>query len=301
MVDLEMLHHYTTSTALTLSTDLVMRNFWRLSIPKIGFSTPFVLHSVMSLAALHLARFKLAQEVYYVNLALTYHNKASETMRSVADVTAENYAALFSFSMTTTHFAFARPRTTNSLLLVDDGVIPDWLSLFRGVRNLQEMRSEQKNPLFAILLQSGMRMNILWEAQSDTNTPALNELLNRFSTHVRHPNKLEALRKTLLSLQKTYAFFMSDEARSEEEKRQAIFIWLYKMPDTYVDLLRQNDPECLCLLAFFCVVLHRLDYLWWIEGWAKHLIGRIWLTLDTGYRLWIQYSLEETGWIQPDG
>lgn len=39
-----------------------------------------------------------------------------------------------------------------------------------------------------------------------------------------------------------------------------VFVWVFQVSDGYLDLLRQHTPESLAILAYFCVLLKRLDH-----------------------------------------
>ena len=54
--DLELLHHYTTSTCYTLSRSPAVQAIWRDEAPRIGFEMPPVLHTILALSALHLGK-----------------------------------------------------------------------------------------------------------------------------------------------------------------------------------------------------------------------------------------------------
>lgn len=43
MVDLELLHNFSTSTSLTFSNELIIKTLWRINVPQIGFSHEFVM------------------------------------------------------------------------------------------------------------------------------------------------------------------------------------------------------------------------------------------------------------------
>jgi hypothetical protein len=274
-----------------------MRDFWRISIPQVGFSNLYVLKSILSLSALHFARFRPGQRDFYVNHALACHQDSSSLMRLVPTVTADNYTALLSFTWLTTYFALARPRDSANLLVVNNGVIPDWLILFRGVRNLKETgEPAEESPLVAILSQSAMRTHVLWEASIFEKEP-LSELLARFESQISDPHKLKVLCDAVEFLKRSYGLVFSG-THSDDCRLRSLFIWLYKISDDYVDLLKEGDSEALCVLAFFCVLVQRFDYLWWIEGWGRHLIESIYTSLDSAYRLWVQWPIEEIGWIQ---
>ncbi|KAG6361706.1 hypothetical protein INS49_009934 [Diaporthe citri] len=137
--DLELLHHYTTSACLTFSTDPMVRNFWRVNVPQIGFTTPYVLKGLLSLSALHLAKFRPERKDFYLAAALSQHNAAvSLVSRLILAITAENCVEHFLFSTITNYFAFGKPREPDTFLLTRQGALPEWLTLFRGVRAVME-------------------------------------------------------------------------------------------------------------------------------------------------------------------
>ena len=72
---------------------------------------------------------------------------------------------------------------------------------------------------------------------------------------------------------------------------------MYKVQDGFLALLNARHPKALCVLAFFCVILHRLEYNWWFQGWGTHLIERLYGALDDGHRLWIRWPIQQIGWI----
>lgn len=76
-----------------------------------------------------------------------------------------------------------------------------------------------------------------------------------------------------------------------------IFIWLFRVQDDYLELLKRHSQEALVIFAYFCVILKRLDHHWWIEGWSTHLMEKIWGILDEEHRLWVRWPIEEIGWI----
>lgn len=39
-----------------------------------------------------------------------------------------------------------------------------------------------------------------------------------------------------------------------------VFSWLFQVSDGFLELVRQHTPESLAILAYFCVLLKRLDH-----------------------------------------
>ncbi|ETS73871.1 hypothetical protein PFICI_14817 [Pestalotiopsis fici W106-1] len=297
--DLELLHHYDTSTCLTLTTEPLTRNFWRVNIPQIGFTTPYILKGVLAVAALHLARYRPERKDFYTTLAFHHHNAAlAQASPLITKVDTDNCVNLFLFSTITYYFAFGKPRSPTDFFLADNDAVPDWLYLFRGVRALMESTGKlMRASSIAFIFEEGIKMHRAWEALEYENE-GFQELQRNIQASVgtHEPAKLRVLLDAVETLRKSYAV-VHDGSQSDENKSRGVFVWVYKISDFYVDLVSAGDNEALCVLAYFCVLLRRLDFMWWIEGWGLHLIERIYARLNDKYRLWIRWPIEEIGWV----
>jgi hypothetical protein len=80
-----------------------------------------------------------------------------------------------------------------------------------------------------------------------------------------------------------------------------IFVWQWDAAKDFIPLLRGSAPhqEAMTIYAHFLVMLKKLENQWWLDGWATHLMERIWNSLDDEYKLWIQWPIQELGWIPP--
>ncbi|KAI0114753.1 hypothetical protein F4814DRAFT_439880 [Daldinia grandis] len=298
-LDLELLHHFTTSTCFTLSSEPLTRNFWRVNLPQIAFSFEYVLKGLLSLSALHLSRFKPQRRDTLIEQAMVHHNASSSMALTILnDFTSPHSMPIFFFSMLTTCIAFANPKEPNNLLLISNGVMPEWLFLFRGMRSVIELNTDTMDsgmPL-GFIFDSGKQINEIWESTTPPEYEGLKELENTLKSYVKDQQKLNELTHGIESLKRSFVFFYSSNF-TEDQRVRAAFIWLFKVPENFIKLLKERDSEALCVLSFFCVLLRRLDYIWWIEGWGVHLIGRIYSVLDEGYRLLIRWPIEEIGWV----
>lgn len=77
------------------------------------------------------------------------------------------------------------------------------------------------------------------------------------------------------------------------------FVWQFVLADSFVPLLANPTQEAAAIFAHFCVILKRFDEHWWLQGWGTVLIARVWEILDSVHRPWIQWVVEEMGWIPP--
>ncbi|KAI0205092.1 hypothetical protein F4808DRAFT_273009 [Astrocystis sublimbata] len=293
--ELELFHHYITSTSLTLACDPVARNFWRVNVPQLGFSHIYVLKGVFAIAALHLARLRPQQRDSLVEQAMINHTAASSmALPLITSASGELFQPVFHFSILTTMITFARPRAPDNFLLVSDGIVPDWLLLTRGVRSLLQSQGDAVLSMSSLdaLFYAGMQLSSRWEHENKEHE-GLKDLETNIRLHAA-PEKVAALCDGILALKRCFNLFNS--VASEEERMRSALLWMVKVPDPFIELLKSQNSEALCVLAFFCVLLRRLEHLWWIEGWAFHLIERIYTMLDERYRLWIRWPLEEIGW-----
>lgn len=96
---LELMHHYATQTACTLALRLDMQHVWQMVVPNIGNGSPFLLHGVLCLAALHKASLIPARKEEYFDIAAYYQVLGMQGFRSILEnVRNDNWDASFSFS-----------------------------------------------------------------------------------------------------------------------------------------------------------------------------------------------------------
>ena len=123
----------------------------------------------------------------------------------------------------------------------------------------------------------------------------LNELGDCMKKTVQNPGLLPIYLAAIEELRKSYSFIY--KARSTKFESGDIFIWLFRVSQEYLMLLREWTQEALAIFAYFCVILKRLETNWWIEGWSTHLMRRLYPMLDEEHRLWIRWPVEEIGWV----
>lgn len=296
--DMELLHHFTTATCPTISTDPLVRNFWRVSVPQMGFTTRYLLHGILSIAALHLAHSWPERRDKYINQANRYHNASLASASPLIANVGEN---LILFSHLMSYFALAKPKDSDDFLVAGNRALPEWLYVFRGMRVLMHS-VEQTKRTSSILELSGSRVHKVWTSKTFDNQAFrdLEMCLQRQATKAGDPStqKVEILMDAARDLKRSFAFFHGGhDSVPEGPPDRATFVWLYMVSDEYFDLVKDGDNEALCILAFFCVLLRRLDHHWWVEGWGFHLIQRIYSLLDDEHRLWVRWPIEEIGWI----
>ena len=295
VADLELLHNYDTSTSYTLATIPALQTFLRLNVPRMAFSHPFLLHTILAISALHLAHFKKDVQAKHLTQAHFHYNIALPIATSLLEgINEKTCSALYIFSTMCATFTLGLGPKPGDFLIFGEQGIAEWLFLFRGMRTTLEshpgvLENSDLSPMFSISIR-----------QLSQTTP---------------PNKhLQALRQLIIERApegknvQVYLTALDELARSfpptsvpgqgsSQTSPQTIFVWLYRLSDDFVQRLQRRDATALVILAHFCVLLNNLGSFWWMNGWVEHLLSEIYRSLDAEYRVWISWPMEEIGWI----
>ena len=140
-----------------------------------------------------------------------------------------------------------------------------------------------------------------WEAREverQTLSP-VNQHLDRLQTSIDRSEPDAGLRNTYINaISELRKSFLSMECgRGQAYEVTDIFVWVFQVGDDFVPLLRVPTQSAVTILAFFCVLLNGLKSQWWLNGWADHLMAKSYALLDREHRLWIQWPMEEIGYI----
>ncbi|KAH8593540.1 hypothetical protein B0O99DRAFT_515376, partial [Bisporella sp. PMI_857] len=300
LMDLELLHNYYMYTANTLHGDIVMKTLWRLNVPQIGFCHDFVMRGILAISALHLAYNRPQTRELYLSKAIAQHQAGLRQATSIlAQVSHENCAAVYIFTALTCIFALASPRKPGDFLVIGDSGIAEWLILFRGTKSIIETSQDAliSGPLGPMFSKGSRRYEIRdrYGNEAFPESQRLNELTSFIEEFTSDHEKVEVYRHTIFELRKSYGMVYRNASQTIESGD--IFIWLFKVSEEYLELLREKAQEALAIFAYFSVIPKRLEVNWWIEGWSTHLISRIYGLMDEEHRLWIRWPIEEIGWV----
>jgi hypothetical protein len=139
MLDLQLMYNYNTTTCFTLSANAVVKEVWRLEIPKLAFRWDFVMRGLLAVSALHLAHFRQDKRDYFNAYALFQHNLGlRDAMSLLLEINDDNCSALFIFSTLHIPLALGRPRDPGDFLLFSNEGAAELLILIRGVRAIIE-------------------------------------------------------------------------------------------------------------------------------------------------------------------
>jgi hypothetical protein len=295
MLHLELLHNFSTLTCYTLSHNAAVKDVMRIEAPRVAFGNDYAMHGLLAVSALHLSHLRSDKQQYY----LSYANEQYELGLSlvtplVQTLNPQNCSALYMFAVFSVVFSTAKPRNPHDFPLIGDGQSWDWFTNFRGMRALIEPSVDvlRKGP-FGPMFQMGMQRSKLRE-QSTSECEQLLHLRQLVSEFCSEPKDLKIYSATIDELAKCYNVLYGP-VTSQLFELSDVFIWLWRVPDEYLTLVRKKTPEALSILAYFAVMISRLGNWWWLDGLSGYLISTIWRELDSEYRSWIRWPIEEIG------
>lgn len=79
MLELELLHNFTTLTYTTLAASPAIAEFWRVTVVQVGLRCSYIMRSILALSALHLAYHRPAQRDRYTAAGIELHRRAART------------------------------------------------------------------------------------------------------------------------------------------------------------------------------------------------------------------------------
>jgi hypothetical protein len=294
MLDLQLMYNYTTSTCFTLSPNNALREVWRLEIPKLAFQWDFVMRGVLAISALHLAHFRPDKREYYTSYALAQHNLGlREAMPLLLNINEDNCSALFIFSSLHVPLALGRPRDSDDFLLFKNEGAAELLILIRGLRAVIESSgvSLQSGPL-GTLFRVGLQKTQL-SAEQMVEIEPLRNLRKNIEEFCDSDVDRKAYTKAIDELARCFSRIDVSAVIETSE----IFVWFWRLPERYFELVKEKRPEALSIFGFFCVLLKRMEPIWWMHGWSTHLLEKIYQSLDQDVRYWIRWPIEELGWV----
>ncbi|KAH8804384.1 hypothetical protein F5884DRAFT_406326 [Xylogone sp. PMI_703] len=298
IIDMKLLHHYATSTYRTLRCDPVQRTIWQINVCEVAFSNDFVLHGILAIAALHLAYLRPSQKNFYITRGTMHYQLGLRVATNLLPSMNEaNCTPLWLFSCLAGIFALASPRTPEDFLLVNSKGFADWIVLIRGTNSIIDS-SEQTlyaGPL-GLMFQTG---RVRFASQSS----------EPFMLGSEHDNQVQLLQQRILSScvdpgrTEAYTIALSEIRKSlnvlysfaETYEATDAFIWVFRAPESYFALLKDQDQDALCIFALYCVLLHQLTTHWWAEGWSIHLMNQIYRLLDDQHQYWVQWPIKQIG------
>lgn len=308
MDDMVLLHHWTLFTSRDIYQSQPVDYCWQTVLPRIAFHHPFVMHGILSLAALHLAHTDPSCEKYRTLDASRHHNTSLQGFRkAINHVTDENSDALFAFSFLNIIYTFAILRQTRS----DDDMGNsksrnarvlgnEWIPMIRGVQAVlvpvyDRVRLGPLSPL--TLIGNWDELNVESDSHPDDDT-----FRRASETWIDSPDAY-FYDEALLILRRCRLYIAQFQTMDDESLRKwgynrgwaGPLLFLFTAPEAYFTRLHQRQPQALVIFAYFGALLHGLNKFWFLEGWGREVVQVIDEILGDYWRPWMQWPRDTVG------
>ncbi|KAI0852782.1 hypothetical protein F5Y00DRAFT_226086 [Daldinia vernicosa] len=312
MMELKLLHHYTTITCQTLAiSSPVSEKIWRDTVPNLAFTgAEFLADALLAVSALHLrSHAPQDQELIRAShsyMASTLSEYSARLGKGINESNAEALfltAALIAFQSTASRI-FTRDDSGDLKDRSDGYSLPlSWFHSFQGIKAVVASSWQW-------LRHSGIVIPII-ESQPALNLDLSGQNANFFG------HLLAGVEEEVTSL---------DDPTIQELTRQAyqhavaVLDWAHKIPHTgaplvflatvsrrFVELLESRRPRALAILASYFGLLKSLDSVWWLKGLARREVMGIVSLFDPDDEEWwprlqwpVRIALYEGDFIPPD-
>lgn len=292
MMELRLLHHYTTITCKTLLiADSMNEAIFRDTVPCMAFGgANFLADAILAVSALHL-RSAHPQDQALVRASHAY---MASSLSEYSDnlnkgINAQNAEALF---LTATLIAFQS--TASRIFMREDGgdtkdrsggyTLPlSWFHAFQGVKTIVATSWQW-------LRTSGIVLPII------QSQPALDLNMSSGSTTF-FGSLLDGMEEELAALDRDPE--VQAKTRQAYQHSVAVLNWAHKIPLTgaplvflatvsrrYMEMLQARRPRALAILASFFGMLKSLDSVWWLKGIARREVMGILSLFDPDDQEW---------------
>ncbi|KAL5316939.1 hypothetical protein ACEPPN_015991 [Leptodophora sp. 'Broadleaf-Isolate-01'] len=286
LLDLQLLHHFTTSTSDTLADRKEVNELFRTVVIEEAFKYDFLIHIILSVSGLHMARCSNDPQTtrMYSERAIAHYNTTIQSFRKilVEDITSVNCHAVFACSGLIFVASCGQPR-----LELECSRVQEWFILLRGVATIVNpcMEWVSSGP-FAGFVSSQIETECGAEITTDFDSHF--QSLSDYFSQTCTPSLSKILNETLQLLRNTFV------GRSETEV-QSLFWWPVMISCEYLALLLAGSPEGQVVLAYYCVQLYKRGSRWWLEGWSEYILTLVDRDLNGRMSHWMKWPMETVG------
>ncbi|KAF1960902.1 hypothetical protein CC80DRAFT_489132 [Byssothecium circinans] len=285
--DLELMHHWMTDTADTLSQRDDLKHLWKKLGPKFAIDYTFLMHEILALSALQLALFNPEKHHEYFALGIHHQDHALRGIRkALGNITDANAAPLFGASTLITLSVFAS-RGQDALRPSPDprvqehepkDTINDLADIFALIQGMGVVVAAAQmaviNGPFGVIFRD--------PAHETLSQPMFPQLIERIPNLLHFIEKEcdldEALRRELVAF---VALMRDNVLRSmrpcmDNRELRFLFFWPLHLSPNFFNLLRKKSEPALVVLMHWAVILYAAEpRYWFLKGWSDRTIQAI--------------------------
>jgi hypothetical protein len=279
MADLELLHQAITSTSYTITPEDSPSDNKNHS--KLVLRFPYLMHSTLALAALHLYSETPHRLELLARAASHQHAALSLVRPHIVDSTPEHSQAILNFAAITSIFALAEPAYDPRGLGPVRDPVDELLNSFhlgRGIKTIlaqrwDELKDEQSVSKVAVLTD-----HTVLKATLDETYPAypiLRDVVTRLC------GSEEEAASCLQAAENVFYYMAILETHPlDNPGPMYIQMWPIHVDTLFLDMLAERHPVSLVVLAHYAVLVRMRSNTWWLERWPLAIIQHVSALLD---------------------
>ncbi|KAF9695356.1 hypothetical protein EKO04_006459 [Ascochyta lentis] len=296
ILQMRLLHHYTTVTAQSLGADPDAHAVYATVVPQTAFEYPFLLHIILALSALHLSRLQEfgPTAVEYALIGGQHHEAALVNFQStVRDIDESNFKAVLMFAGALFPYSCASSIDHNHDV---NHAFDTLLSNFSLTRRVRPMVSSFYNAMQTSVLQKLIPEDVKGIDWTTQEPPADTELvqLRKFAEAVHHlypPDIVDAYGYAVHILVLTFA---AAEKSHKPPSDALLKIWIHFVTDRYVELLSERQPGSLIIYAHYAVLLQRSSkQYWYLAGISQQILRVAEALVPSEWSGWLDWPKEQ--------
>ncbi|KAH8817459.1 hypothetical protein F5884DRAFT_250782 [Xylogone sp. PMI_703] len=285
----QLLWHFTTSTSATLAMFGDRRWTWDTEVPLQAELHPFLLQGLMAVSALHISSLQPPDsEKYYSTACKSYRNATVLFRTAVDDINKDNCIAILAFSLLVSVFQFGISQAPSSQLIQEVSLSHlDAVLALRGAWSLinqlhPHLSQSRIQGLFA------QRRNFGFLELSDDIQHTLDGLnaLNRSSSATVENAVACSEAINVLRL-----WFCVTSASPSTWLH--LVWWPSRVPNTFIALLKANDPVALVIFCHWCVGVHKALPRWFLAGWSVRTFSMVKWLLGAEWEYALEWPMKE--------
>ena len=297
ITDLRLLHNWTLWAYKGFGDTSKDEILWQIEVPQLACSHPFLMHSLLAISCLHLARQSMDRRDHYRIIAAEHQNKALPAYRSINNDlkrsrNERNARAVVVFASLIAIYAVLLPPSADDRLSEVSRVLAHTIESFSLLRGVTEVvRVLEVCPMTsrgkAVAGDIELSLN-----PEDARLAILEPLISRDpGVSPLGADDTNQANSTALHLLRSCFAMLFVPSKPVSIKR-ALKIWAESVPNTYLEALRELRPGALVILAHWCIMLKRADLSWYLQGSAKNILAAIHDALNEEWRAQIAWPLQ---------
>ncbi|EFQ25910.1 hypothetical protein CGRA01v4_14316 [Colletotrichum graminicola] len=284
MIDMQLVHHFTSNTAHTISENPDFVHLWTTTVPQIAFANDFLLHGILAVSAIHVAHCYPEKRVEYATISARHQNvalgKFSPGLAEIDEKNADAYVlhAICIFILNT--YFIANP----SGPIVPRDVAQSFI-LLQGIQSILALPFAHKRisngPLARWLYQGGVE-----PAVAGNFSAKIDDLIN-LTRSMAPSEDTTTCQSALEGLKIT-----STAVSMPQHRSGLVWRWAISLPQSFLELISQNHPMALVILMYYAALVHALERdMWYLCGWGSNVASSLEKAIQEPWREWIQWPL----------